>query len=134
MVTLRTTVPVPEDRLFMRVDATFNPDNFQAGEIPGKKITWTGGLRGFSANGTTYIMEPGKELFFNVQIPPNESSDTVWGGTDPTTGERNFIYQDKSSIKLAALHSGRSAQGVLNAVMASPWAASHYSGTLGASC
>lgn len=35
---------------------------------------------------------------------------------------------------LAALHAGGSAQAVLNAVMASPWAQSHYSGTLEASC
>jgi hypothetical protein len=35
---------------------------------------------------------------------------------------------------LAALHAGDSAQAVLNAVMASPWAQSHYSGTLEASC
>ena len=35
---------------------------------------------------------------------------------------------------LTALHDGHSAQGVLDAVMASPWAQSHYSGTLGASC
>ena len=111
MVTLRTTVPVSEDQLFMRVGATLNPDNFQDGEIPGKKITRTGGLRGFSPSGTTYLMEPGKELFFDVSIPNGESGDTVWGGTDPTTGERNFIYQDKSGIKLAALHSGLLLEG-----------------------
>jgi hypothetical protein len=35
---------------------------------------------------------------------------------------------------LSALRAGNSAQAVCNAIMASPWAASHYDGTLTASC
>lgn len=44
------------------------------------------------------------------------------------------IYNGNYGEILAALRAGNDAQAVCNAIMASPWASSHYDGTLRASC
>jgi hypothetical protein len=61
----------------------------------------------------------------------------AWAFPDATTGLRYTVATlgngDYGGI-LAALRAGNNAQAVCDAIMASPWAASHYGGTLTASC
>jgi hypothetical protein len=68
---------------------------------------------------------------------PGSPAIGAWAFPDAATGLRytvatlNLGYYD--SIR-AALRAGDSAQAVCNAIMASPWAGSHYDGTLTATC
>src|SRR5580700_4808351 len=68
---------------------------------------------------------------------PGHPAIGAWAFPDAATGLRytvatlNLGYYD--GIR-AALRAGNSAQAVCNAIMASPWAGSHYDGTLTASC
>ncbi|MGJ8696689.1 MAG: hypothetical protein ACSHYF_10250 [Verrucomicrobiaceae bacterium] len=110
-VTMQTTYPALDGQVFYRIQPEINLENFDHGEVPEDEINWTGGLRDFNQslidNGkiVSYLVEPGKSLYFNVQTIVNESGSTIWGGTDEQ-GNRNFIYRDRTSLKLAVGHSG----------------------------
>lgn len=68
---------------------------------------------------------------------PGRPAIGAWAFPDAATGLAYTVRTIRNGYYggiLAALHAGHSAQGVLDAVMASPWAQSHYAGTLGASC
>jgi hypothetical protein len=68
---------------------------------------------------------------------PGHSAIGAWAFPDVQTGLRYTVATLNNGYYggiLAALHAGNSAQGVCNAIMASPWAASRYGGTLTASC
>lgn len=61
----------------------------------------------------------------------------AWAFPDAATGLRYTVRTLNSGNYgniLAAFRAGNSAQRVCNAIMASPWAASHYRGTLAAGC
>jgi hypothetical protein len=68
---------------------------------------------------------------------PGYSAIGAWAFPDAATGLRYTVSTlnngDYGGI-LAALRAGDNAQAVCDAIMASPWAASHYDGTLEASC
>ena len=66
---------------------------------------------------------------------PGYNATGAWAFPDAATGLRYTIstVQNYPGIQ-AALRAGDSAQSVCDAIMASPWAASHYDGTLSASC
>jgi hypothetical protein len=68
---------------------------------------------------------------------PGYAAIGAWAFPDATTGLRYTVATldngDYAAI-LAALRAGDSAQAVCDAIMASPWAASHYGGTLTATC
>lgn len=68
---------------------------------------------------------------------PGYSAIGAWAFPDAVTGLRYTVATlnngDYGGI-LSALRAGDSAQAVCNAIMASPWAASHYDYTLTASC
>lgn len=68
---------------------------------------------------------------------PGYSATGAWAFPDAATGLRYTISTlnngDYGGI-LAALRAGNDAQAVCDAIMASPWAASHYDGTLTATC
>jgi hypothetical protein len=68
---------------------------------------------------------------------PGYSAIGAWAFPDAQTGLRYTVKTLNNGYYggvLAALRRGNSAQGVCNAIMASPWAASRYRGTLGATC
>ena len=68
---------------------------------------------------------------------PGYSATGAWAFPDAATGLRYTVRTLNNGYYggiLAALRRGNSAQGVCNAIMASPWAASRYGGTLTASC
>ena len=110
-ITMQTTYPIPEGQFYYRIQPEINLENFDVGEVPEDEINWTGGLRDFNQslidNGeiVSYLVEPGKSLYFNVQTIVNESGSTIWGGTDEE-GNRNFIYRDRTALKLAVGHAG----------------------------
>lgn len=61
----------------------------------------------------------------------------AWAFPDAATGLRYTVATLNNGNYggiLAALRAGDDAQRVCDAIMASPWAASHYNGTLAASC
>jgi hypothetical protein len=61
----------------------------------------------------------------------------AWAFPDAATGLRYTVATLNNGYYpgiLAALRRGNNAQRVCDAIMASPWAASHYGGTLSASC
>ena len=61
----------------------------------------------------------------------------AWAFPDAATGLRYTVATLGNGYYggvLAALRAGNSAQGVCDAIMASPWAGSHYNGTLTATC
>ena len=68
---------------------------------------------------------------------PGYAATGAWAFPDAATGLRYTVATlnngDYGGV-LAALRAGNSAQAVCDAIMASPWAASHYDGTLNASC
>lgn len=68
---------------------------------------------------------------------PGYSAIGAWAFPDPATGlaysVRTILNGNYGGI-LSALAAGNSAQAVCNQIMASPWAASHYDGTLSATC
>lgn len=84
--------------------AAFNPLNVN----PGPGAPWPG----YSAIGAWAFPDAGTGLTYSVRTILNGN----YGGI------------------LGALHAGNSAQAVCDAIMASPWAASHYDGTLTAEC
>lgn len=68
---------------------------------------------------------------------PGYSAIGAWAFPDAVTGLRYTVRTLNNGYYggiLAALRRGNSAQGVCDAIMASPWAASRYGGTLTASC
>jgi len=68
---------------------------------------------------------------------PGYSATGAWAFPDAATGLRYTVSTLNNGYYggiLAALRRGNSAQAVCNAIMASPWAASRYGGTLTASC
>jgi hypothetical protein len=68
---------------------------------------------------------------------PGYSAIGAWAFPDAQTGLRYTVATLNNGYYggvLAALRRGNSAQGVCDAIMASPWAASRYGGTLTASC
>jgi hypothetical protein len=68
---------------------------------------------------------------------PGSPATGAWAFPDAATGLRYTVATldngDYGAI-LSALRAGDSAQAVCDAIMASPWAASHYDGTLTATC
>jgi hypothetical protein len=68
---------------------------------------------------------------------PGYSAIGAWAFPDAATGLRYTVATLNNGYYggiLSALRAGNSAQAVCNAIMASPWAASRYGGTLTASC
>lgn len=68
---------------------------------------------------------------------PGYSAIGAWAFPDAVTGLRYTVMVLNSGYYgaiRAALRAGNSAQAVCDAIMASPWAASHYDGTLTATC
>lgn len=68
---------------------------------------------------------------------PGYNATGAWAFPDAATGLRytvRTLNNGNYGAILAALRAGDSAQRVCNAIMASPWAASHYRGTLAAGC
>lgn len=68
---------------------------------------------------------------------PGYNATGAWAFPDAATGLRYTVATLNNGYYggiLAALRAGNSAQAVCNAIMASPWAASRYGGTLTASC
>jgi hypothetical protein len=68
---------------------------------------------------------------------PGYSATGAWAFPDAVTGLRYTVRTLNNGYYggiLAALRRGNSAQAVCDAIMASPWAASRYGGTLTASC
>ena len=68
---------------------------------------------------------------------PGYNATGAWAFPDAQTGLRYTVSTLNNGYYggiLAALRRGNSAQAVCNAIMASPWAASRYGGTLTASC
>jgi hypothetical protein len=68
---------------------------------------------------------------------PGYSATGAWAFPDAATGLRYTVATLNNGYYggiLAALRAGNSAQRVCDAIMASPWAASRYGGTLTASC
>lgn len=110
-VTLQTTYPIPDGEFYYRIQPEINLENFDLGEVQQDPITWTGGLNNFNQSLATtgkiisYLVEPGKSLYFNVNTTLNESGSNIWGGTD-SDGNRNFIYRDRTELKLAVRHAG----------------------------
>jgi hypothetical protein len=68
---------------------------------------------------------------------PGHHAIGAWAFPDVATGLRYTVRTLNNGLYggiLAALSAGNSAQRVCDAIMASPWAASHYHGTLTATC
>lgn len=68
---------------------------------------------------------------------PGHPAIGAWAFPDAVTGLRYTVATLNNGYYggiLAALRAGNSAQAVCDAIMASPWAASHYDGTLTATC
>lgn len=68
---------------------------------------------------------------------PGYNATGAWAFPDAQTGLRYTIKTLNNGNYggiIAALQAGDNAQAVCNAIMASPWAASHYNGGLTASC
>lgn len=68
---------------------------------------------------------------------PGYNATGAWAFPDAATGLRytvSTLNNGDYGAVLAALRAGNSAQAVCDAIMASPWAASHYDGSLTASC
>jgi hypothetical protein len=68
---------------------------------------------------------------------PGHPAIGAWAFPDAATGLRYTVATLNNGYYggiLAALRRGNSAQAVCDAIMASPWAASHYYGTLTATC
>lgn len=68
---------------------------------------------------------------------PGYSATGAWAFPDAVTGLRYTVATLRNGYYggiLAALSAGNSAQAVCDAIMASPWAASRYGGTLTATC
>jgi hypothetical protein len=111
-VTLKSVYPTPDEMLYFRIEAKFNPDNFDHGEIPSKAVQWGSGLNNFNQSlennvspNPSYVVEAGKVLFLRVQGSAGPDSG-IWGGTASNGTDRNFIYRDRTAIKLAAVHAG----------------------------
>lgn len=96
-------------------------------------VTWEtreGGGFGNQAANNPLNLNPGSGAGW-----PGSPAIGAWAFPDAPTGLAYTVRVVRSYPGiLAALHRGDSAQSVLNAVMASPWAASHYGGTLTADC
>lgn len=112
-VTLQTVYPVTDDAAFFRIDARYNPDNFDHGEVPSKAVQWGNSLVNFQqalANNVSpnpsYVVESGKVLFIDTRGEAGGGSPRVWGGTAVDGTSRNFIYRDRSDIDQAAVHAG----------------------------
>jgi hypothetical protein len=101
-VTLQSSFPITDDSMVFRVQANFNPEDFDAGLIPEKPINWGSGLDNLDqvledeGYNVSYTVEPGLVLFFNI---PSASTTfgTVYG-----TG----TYRDRSPLSVAAVHAG----------------------------
>lgn len=68
---------------------------------------------------------------------PGYSAIGAWAFPDAQTGLRYTVSTIRNGYYggiLSALRAGNSAQGVCDAIMASPWAASRYGGTMTATC
>jgi hypothetical protein len=68
---------------------------------------------------------------------PGSNATGAWAFPDATDGLRYTVQTLNNGYYpgiLGALRAGNSAQAVCDAIMASPWAASHYNGTLTANC
>lgn len=110
-VTFQTTYPIPDKKFYYRIQPEINLENFDLGEVPQDPLNLPGGLNNFNqtlvSNGkiVSYLVEPGKSLYFNVNLPQNVSGSNIWGGTD-AEGNRNFIYRDRTELELAVRHAG----------------------------
>jgi len=113
VVTLQTVYPVADDAAFFRIEAKFNPENFDHGEVPSKRVQWDGSLFNFQRSlednvspNPSYVVESGKVLFIRAQGEDGGGSPLVFGGTAADGVSRNFIYRDRSDIGQAAVHAG----------------------------
>lgn len=93
-------------------------------------VTREGGGFGNQAENNPLNVNPGAGAGW-----PGYDATGAWAFPDAATGLKYTVatVQNYPGIQ-AALRAGDSAQAVCDAIMASPWAASHYDGTLSASC
>jgi hypothetical protein len=110
-VTLRSTFPIPDGAMYFRVRGFLNVDSFDIGLLPDNPINHGSGLNNFDqtlrnslGRIVSYVIEPGKVLYFNVNASAGSSS--IYGGTAPNGIDRNFIYQDRSALQSAVVHAG----------------------------
>ncbi|MGJ8644525.1 MAG: hypothetical protein ACSHX9_14035 [Luteolibacter sp.] len=111
LVTMKAIYPSTEQRVFYRIQASTNPENFKTGTVPEKPITGRDRLKNYIAPGETSVVTPGTVLFFNVNAGNEFNGDVFGGTTSATDSSRNFIYQDNSRLPLAVLHAGLLGQG-----------------------
>jgi hypothetical protein len=109
-VTLQTFFPLPDQPIFFRVQGDLNTDPFDYGLLPSKTLNHGSGLNNLDetirdslGKVVDYSVVPGIVLFFNVT---GKTDDSIYGGTAEDGVTRNFIYQDRSSLAVAAVHSG----------------------------
>jgi len=109
-VTLQSTFGIPDGPLYFRVKGDLNVDSFDYGILPEKPINHSGGLnfmdevlRDSFGYDVSYTVEPGRVLYFNVQ---GLAEDSAYGGTAANGVDRNYIYQDWSSLATASVHAG----------------------------
>jgi hypothetical protein len=91
-----------------------------------------GGGFGNQATGNPLNVNPGPGAAW-----PGHNAIGAWAFPDAATGLRYTVAtlnNGNYGAVLAAFRAGNSAQRVCDAIMASPWAASHYRGTLAAGC
>ena len=88
-VTLQSNFSITTDDMFFRIQADFNPDNFEKGVIPEKPIGDV--LAGLENLGYGV----GQVLFFNIS-----------GSTDFGSVYGTDIYRDRSALSVAAVHAG----------------------------
>jgi hypothetical protein len=117
-VTLKSIHPIFGERMFFRLQPNFNPDDFEVGLIPetfeDKLVNGSsvGSLRALDQSLVdnnvlvTYQAIPGRVLFFNVTGQNRDNGGSIYGGTAPDGVTRDFIYQDRSQLSVAAVHAG----------------------------
>jgi len=109
-VTLQTFFPLPDQPIFFRVQGELNTDPFDYGLLPSKTLNHSSGLNNLDetirdslGKDVDYTVAPGLVLFFNVT---GDTDDSIYGGTAEDGVTRNFIYRDRSSLAVAAVHAG----------------------------
>lgn len=118
IVTLRSSFPLPDHDMFLRLEGTLNVENAAAGLIPQKAISYLSG--GPMNNMDDYLREnifqlndeeeppyrvvPGRVLYFNVRGDRNGNS--TYGGTAENGVDRDFVYRNWSQLKGAVAHAG----------------------------
>lgn len=123
LVTLKSIYPTVDEKVFLRIQAEVNPDNFGAGRIPEKPITHTESLRNYTPPGGTQPVTAGSVLYFNVNGSTDNSGSLFFGGTAPDGITRNSIYMDRSRLDLAVVHAGllrRGQRGIIRVTFVDP--------------